>query len=357
MTVPLPRGCSTHLLDAQPAVLVQGGDSLPAQLLLLLQLRPQRLDREQQRVDLLVRQVHRTQHPRPLAGVHHGHRGAGGRARVAAAPRAASSRDTTAHATASADGAGGGRRRGGRAGVRVERHRLGRPVPQVRHVLHHWLHHRQQVLDLAAILNLLDLQLIVLGLEALAALALVPQIDVRVTQRLLKVRDLLHPLVKLPARLVLRRLRSLTRLHPLPKPNDLVLGRCKPLAVVVHELGRHGHIQQRLAGLRQRRVDLHCRRPHAKQPVRAGGSGGKACGRQGGYAPTTKNHLILSYPIGNARATRSISSLGGGGPTVRVLLYPRLDDGRGEQAAHRPALVVGACPQPHARPLPEELAL
>ena len=289
VAAPLPRGCGSHLLDAQPAVLVQSGHPLPPQLLLLLQLRTQRLDREQQRVDLLVRQVHRPQHPRPLAGVHHGHRGAGGRARVAAAPRAATSRDTAADAAAGADGAGGGRRRGGCAGVRVERHRLGRPVPQVRHILHHRLHHRQQVLDLAAVLNLLDLELIVLGLEALAPLALVPQVDVRVAQRLLKVGDLLHPLVKLPARLVLRRLRGLTRLHPLPQSDDLVLGSRKPLAVVVHELGRHGHIQQRLAGLWQRQVYLHCR----AAPTFAGERGGRRGGK-------TEDIRIHQYSCGNA---------------------------------------------------------
>ena len=60
---------------------------------------------------------------------------------------------------------------------------------------------------------------------------------------------------------------------------------------------------------------------------------------------------------GSARDGGSIGSLGGGGPTRGVLHPARLKKGRGEQAAHRAPLGVGACPQPHARPLPEELAL
>ena len=85
------------LFDAQPAVLLQRRHTLAAQLLLLLLLRAQRLDGEQQRVDLLVRQVHCPHPPRPLARANHQHPDTDGRARMATAARAAAlSRSATA---------------------------------------------------------------------------------------------------------------------------------------------------------------------------------------------------------------------------------------------------------------------
>jgi hypothetical protein len=69
--------------------------------------------------------------------------------------------------------------------VRVDGHRLRRRVPHVGGVLHERVHEREQVLDLATILELLDAELVVFGLEALALVTLLPKVHVRVAKRLL----------------------------------------------------------------------------------------------------------------------------------------------------------------------------
>ena len=78
--------------------------------------------------------------------------------------------------------------------MRVDRHRLRWRVAHVRDVLHHWLHERKKVLYFPPILRLLYAQLVILCLQAGAALALLTEVYVAVTQRLLQIGDLLHPL-------------------------------------------------------------------------------------------------------------------------------------------------------------------
>ena len=64
--------------------------------------------------------------------------------------------------------------------VRVEGHRLGRRVADVGRVLDERVDEREQVLDLAPVLELLHLELVVLRLQALPLLALLPQVAVRI---------------------------------------------------------------------------------------------------------------------------------------------------------------------------------